>query len=504
MNFKIKDIKNRSLLEDEIILRVLKTIESNNMIKKRERILISVSGGPDSTFLTYLFYLLRPALDLTLFGFCLDHMTRDGESTRDAMFVEEMYKKLGIKLFKQKMDVEKWCKLNRFSFEKGARELRIQKLIEVSEKNHIDKIATGHNADDNIETFFMHLLRGAGARGLSGIKPVAGKFIRPLIDIPGEDIISYLAREKISYCVDRTNIESIYFRNRIRNILVPFIVKNFGNSFKKILLRTLFILKDEDDFLNDYSSRRIKKIAYIKKDSNNKNTVLVKISVPELNKESTAIQRRIVMLLIEMINGNLEDISFKNIDDILKICIPGGESKAAQPDINLQALKIGDYLYFINNKYKKLLPGEFKNLFSKKVNMEEKKGRNKKIIVKPGVNMVLKDYNLTLSSTLLKYDSGKIELKEIKGSEALIDYSKVKPPIFIKNWEAGDKFYPLGMDKEKKLQDFFVDNKIPIHLKSSIPVFMDREKIIWVGGYRIDDRVKITGNTREILHLKLF
>ncbi len=502
MNFKIKDFKDRDFLEDEVILRVLKTVESNNMFSRGERILISVSGGPDSTFLTYFFYLLRPVLDLTLFGFCLDHMTRGGESTKDALFVEKMYKKLGIKLFKQKIDVEKWCKLNRISFEKGARELRIEKLMEISGENNIDKIATGHNADDNIETFLMHLLRGAGTRGLSGIKPVASKFIRPLIDISREDIVSYLAKRKISYCVDSTNVENIYFRNRIRNILIPFIEKYFGGSFKKSLLRSLFILKGEDDFLNEYSSRRIKEIASIKKDSDNKNTVLVKIPVPELNKESLAIQRRVVMSIIEMVNGDLEDISFKNIEDILKICVSGGESKSVQPSGNLRVLKIGSCLYFFNTGYLKLLPDEFKKFFSK--DSIEEKSENKRITVKIGASIKLEEYNLTLSAGLLKYDADKMKLNNIRDNEAFMDYSKIKPPIIIKSREDGDKFYPLGMNREKKLQDFFVDNKIPVHLRGSIPVFIDREKIIWVGGCRIDDRVKVTASTVEVLHLKLF
>ena len=210
MGSEMKEIYSCKFSRDKIIIKALKTIESYSMVKSRDRILISISGGPDSTFLTHLLYLMRPVLNLTLFGFCLDHMTRNGESTKDALFVEKLCRELDIELFRQKIDVQKWCRSNKFSFQEGARKIRMEKLLEISKENNIERIATGHNADDNIETFLMHLVRGAGARGLSGIKPVSRKFIRPLIDIFRKDIIAYLDNKKISYCVDSTNIENIY------------------------------------------------------------------------------------------------------------------------------------------------------------------------------------------------------------------------------------------------------------------------------------------------------
>ena len=124
MNSEIRKIYNCEFARDRIITKALKTIESSDMIKSGDRILISISGGPDSIFLTHLLYLMRPVLNLTLFGFCLDHMTRNGESARDALFVEKLYRELDIKLFSQKIDVAEWCRANKFSFQDGARKLR--------------------------------------------------------------------------------------------------------------------------------------------------------------------------------------------------------------------------------------------------------------------------------------------------------------------------------------------------------------------------------------------
>jgi len=377
----------------------------------------------------------------------------------------------------------------------------MEKLLEISKENNIERIATGHNADDNIETFLMHLVRGAGARGLSGIKPVSGKFIRPLIDIFRKDIIAYLDNKKISYCVDRTNIENIYLRNRVRNILIPFISKHFLESFKSNVLRSINILKDEDEFLREYSVVKLAEIASIEKSKISKYAALIKIPVLKIKGEARAVQRRIVLAAIEMINGTLENISFNNIDDILEICTSGGESKVIQPEEKIRVFKIGSYIYFVNVDYIRLLPDEFKQFL--KSNGKVDIGKSGKEI-KVGTKIKLKDFNLELSSGLLKISKEKIKFNEVKNAEAFLDYAKIKPPIKVRIWKRGDKFYPLGMQKEKKLQDFFIDSKIPIHLRKLVPVFIDREKIIWVGKYRIDNRVRITEDTKEVLHLKLF
>lgn len=497
----MKEIYSCKFARDEIIIKALKTIESSSMIKSGDRILISISGGPDSTFLTHLLYLMRPVLNLILFGFCLDHMTRNGESEKDALFVEKLCRELDIELFRQKIDVQKWCRENKLSFQEGARKLRMEKLLEISKENNIERIATGHNADDNIETFLMHLVRGAGARGLSGIKPVSGKFIRPLIDIFRKDIIAYLDNKKISYCVDRTNIENIYLRNRVRNILIPFISKHFLESFKSNVLRSINILKDEDEFLREYSVVKLAEIASIEKSETGKYAALIKIPVLKIKGEARAVQRRIVLAAIEMINGTLENISFNNIDDILGICTSGGESKVIQPEEKIRVFKIGSYIYFVNVDYIRLLPDEFKQFLKSNGKVDtEKSGKE----IKVGTKIKLKDFNLELSSELLKIGKDKIKFNEVKNTEAFLDYAKIKPPIKVRIWKRGDKFYPLGMQKEKKLQDFFINSKIPIHLRKLVPVFIDREKIIWVGKYRIDNRVRITEDTKEVLHLKLF
>jgi tRNA(Ile)-lysidine synthase len=495
-----KEIYKYGFARDKTVIGTIKTIESFNMVDEGDKILISVSGGPDSVFLTHLLYLMMPVYKLTLYGFCLDHMTRDGESTRDSLFVKELYRKLGIKLFSRKIDVKKWCRSNGLSFQEGARRLRLEKLFEISEKNNIDKIATGHNADDNIETFIMHLVRGAGARGLSGIKPVSGKIIRPLIETLRNNIIVYLRRNNISYCVDKTNLENIYFRNRIRNIIIPFIEKECrAKSFKSSVMRSISILKEESKFIEEYSLDKLLKAASLEKNKSGEGVIFIKVPVLKINKEPAAIRRRMVLSALEMTGSTLEDISFKNVDDILGICTSGGEYKTVYPEKGTGVFKAGSYIYFVNTGIKGKLPVEIKS-FLKVIKSEDKKGKELKI----GTRIRLDTLNLELQSELLKSVDKKINFNHVRKTEAFLDYDKVKLPIKVRNWRSGDKFYPLGMEKEKKIQDFFIDSKIPVNMRKLVPLFTDSEKIIWVGNHRIDNRVKVTQDTKRILHLSLF
>ena len=504
------DTNKKNIFKSKIIRDIIKTIDCFNMLSRGDRILISISGGPDSTFLAYVLHYLKPILNLTLFGFHLDHMTRDGESGRDALFVRDLCRKLDIELVEKKVDVKKWCKVNKITFQDGARKIRTRMLLETSECCNADKIAVGHNADDNIETFLMHLIRGAGVRGLAGIKPAGEKFIRPLINTFRGDIEEFLRINNISYCIDRTNIESIYFRNKVRNILIPFIRENFLKAFKTNILKSVELLRDENDFLKDFAERKLAQIAYFKKKFNGNSTAIIKIPVEELIGLSYAIKRRVILCSIEKIKGNLENISFRNIEDILKISsIKGGESKSICISEKVMAVKEYENIYIFDlDSIGSLSDGSQWLVKYEDKKSESMRGIEKQIEI--GKRRKYKEFNIELYSEILDINSiGKKNLKfsriSNKGSmEAFLDYAKIKFPVKIRRWENGDRFYPLGMHKEKKLHDFFIDCKIPKHLRKLVPIFQDKEKIIWVGGYRIDDRAKISSSTAKILSLKLF
>ena len=486
---------------------VLEAVRDFSMLEDGDSILISISGGPDSTFLTHMLYGLKDEFNLTLYGFCLDHMTRNGRSALDAVFVKKLCKKLDIRLFSEKIDARKWCRANKLSFQAGARKLRMSRLEEVSRKFNIARVAVGHSSDDNIETFLMRLIRGAGARGLSGIKPVSGNIIRPLINTSREDIMQYLESHDIQYCVDHTNLENVYFRNKIRNKLIPFIRENFFKNFRSSVLRSIGILRDEDDFLRKYASKLLEEIARFSKSKDGKDIIYIKIPIEPVLSSSVAIRRRIISSAMERILGHLEDISFKNISDVLSLLRTesGGESKWLQPIRSLRVLRINGFIHMLDLDHIKELPQEIKSYTFD----GPRKGTGLRILksahqeIKINGETGLNHFSMDLKSALVSRDQ-KTDFKKAGDNQAFIDYDKVKLPIKVRSWEEGDRFYPLGVGGSKKLQDLFTDNKITVNKRVNIPVFYDREKIIWVGNQRIDHRVRITGKTKKILWMELF
>ena len=486
---------------------VLEAVRDFNMLRCDDSILISISGGPDSTFLAYMLYGLKDEFNLTLYGFCLDHMTRSGRSALDAAFVKKLCRELEIRLFSEKIDARKWCKANKLSFQAGARKLRISRLEEISRKYNISKIAVGHNSDDNIETFLMRLIRGAGARGLSGIKPVKGNIIRPLINTSREDIMQYLEDHDIRYCVDHTNLENVYFRNKVRNRLIPFIRENFFKNFRSSVLRSIRILKDEDDFLKKYSSKLLDEIARFSKSKDGEDIIYIKIPIEPVILSSVAIRRRIIASAMERILGHLEDISFKNISDVLSLLETesGGENKWLQPIRGLRILRINGFIHMVDPGYIKELPQEIRSYTFN----GPRKGTGLRILkcadqeIKINGETGLKQFSMDLRSCLIRRVQ-ETDFKKARDAQAFIDYNKVKLPIKVRNWKEGDRFYPLGAGGSKKLQDFFTDRKITVNKRVNVPVFYDREKIIWVGNQRIDHRVRITGKTKKILKMELF
>lgn len=498
-------------IDEEAVDRTIRTIKQFNMIDPGDSILISISGGPDSVFLTHMLCMLRDELDLDLYGYSLDHSTRKGQSGRDLAFVKDILSRLNIRLFSEKVDVVKWCIDNRFSFQAGARKIRKDHLQDISKKYSIDKIALGHNLDDNIETFLMRLIRGSGARGLSGIGPVNGKVIRPLIDTSRKDVEDYLDKMSLPYCIDKSNLENKYFRNRIRNRLIPFIEDNFFKSFKVSIRRSIEIFRDEDTFLRKYSLELLEKIASFHRSSDRENIIYLKIPIEPLGLKPLAIRRRIINCALEKILGNLENISFRNIEDILKLLnIKTGESKWLSPIKAVVVLRINSFIHIVNIDFIHQLPGEIRSYIRERINdaaassiwnVIEVGIEPADIMIKIGSETQLTGFLMTVRSQLLDFAG---DYKNGPSSKVFLDYGKILSPIRARSWKEGDRFYPLGTGGSKKLQDFFTDSKVPVNKRKNIPVFCDREKIIWIGNMRIDNRVRITTKTSKILCLELF
>jgi tRNA(Ile)-lysidine synthase len=484
------------------VASAMETVKKLDMVARGDSILISVSGGPDSVFLTHLLLMLKDQFRLDLYGFSLDHCTRDGRSGKDAGFVARMYKDLGIRLFTRKVDAGKWCRERKLSFQEGARKLRAGLLRELARENDIDRIALGHNLDDNIETFLMRMIRGSGARGLSGIRPVSGKIIRPLINTSRQDIEDYLKANDIVYCIDSSNLEDKYTRNRIRNKLIPFIGDNFQGDVNTSIKRVIDILGQEDEYLSGIASGVLKKDAFIQKSPGRAKVIYIRLPLATAGKYHRALKRRAAQTALELLWGSLEDISYSNIEDILDLMGPGrGENRRLDLPGPIVVLRIADIIHMVHTGFiQDLDPGIRRHIRQiKDMGSTEAASAGQTILI--GGRTVLEDFGFCINSKILDEPG---DYRKLGDSKAVMDYDKVKGPVIVRRWSKGDRFQPLGMKGEKKLQDFFTDCRVPVNLRKEIPVFCDREKIIWVGNMRMDHRVRITSSARGFLQLELF
>jgi len=501
-----------SLKHGELVSKAIETIEKFNMIKHEDSVMVSVSGGPDSVFLAYFFYLIKSKYKLKLYAFHLDHLTRNGDSGKDADFVKNFCSDLGIELFSERIDVQKWCSDMKMNFQEGARILRRNLLEKYRQKNQIKKVAIAHNCDDNLETFFMNLFRGSGLRGLGGIKPLSNNIIRPLISCSKKEIMYFLDSNKIRYRIDKTNFEAKYFRNRIRNILIPELESEFGISFKDNILNTIEVLRTISCYIDNETIKVISKI--VKKQGISIKDVytrgFIKIPVSSVENLDSGIKSALVFKLIELINGDAKDIISANINDILKFCYYGGENKRIDLPGKITFIKEKEYIYIFDSSRV-----GFQEIFEKSCrNLKPNKGYE--VIGKNDISDLLKTKPLSKKKMTINKAGIKLEadildiagidrnaLKNLNSNEVCMDLDSIRFPVILRSWKNGDKFYPFGMNKEKKLQDFFIDAKVPFHLRESVPIFCDSEKIIWIGNFRIDDRIKVTGKTKTILYLKI-
>lgn len=565
---KTANTNNSINIKNLIFKNVLKTVNKYCMIRDNDCVLISISGGPDSVFLTHFFNLIKENFNLSLYCFHLDHMTRNGQSKSDADFVTNFCKALCIPLYKEVYDVKKIAKEKKLSFQDAARNLRLELLAKTANKiqeikikqlkKEIGqlKIAIGHNADDNIETFFMHLLRGAGLDGLSSIKPVDHDLlkpyiiIRPLIETFREDILNCLNQEEIPFCVDKSNLENIYFRNKIRNLLIPYIKENFSKNFAKKIIKTINIIREENKFLENILEKYLNEVLIEKKINGSfcindgKNFSLIKLNLEKFSSFPEPIKKRILIYTISQIKGDKKNIKNESIERILSFCFPGGQSKfyniskqikVIKEQKELTILKINDLNINKLNKLNKLNKNKLEKskdkilssslkeslvFCSEKYNKkdsfvelaeinEDQCGFEKKeiIISLPYESLHQKSFIIKYKIIFNCFEGGieKIKKEDISLNEAFLDFYKIQFPVkmgILKKLE-GQRFYPLGLEKPKKLHDFFIDLKIPKSKRKNILIFYDNSKIIWVGSLRIDNRVKVDKNTKKIFYIKI-
>lgn len=468
--------------------KVLQTIKKFEMLSFNDRVLIGVSGGPDSVTLLNVLLSFKKRYNLSFFIAHLDHMLRGKESDEDVNFVKNLAQELGLTCEVKSCNLIKIARKEHLTLEEAARKCRYKFYLETAKKFVVNKVALGHNADDQVETVLMRFLRGSGLEGLMGIPPVRGKIIRPLIECSREEIEEYCKENKIGYRVDSSNKEVVYFRNKIRLELLPLLSKDYNKNIKDIILRLRSIISEVSVYLNQETELFFKEV--VRRES----PEMVVIDLKKFISLPMALKRRVIRKSIEVVKGNLYSISFGHNNEILKLTeYQLGEKEIYLPD-NLIARKIYNKIMISKKRISKdqtdeiPTPWEYNILIPGKT---EVKSLDIEVEIK-----IINSADIKSSLYLNK--------KKSKGKFLeFIDYNKVKLPIKLRNRRSGDRFYPLKMGGLKKVKDFFIDNKIPKSYRDLIPILVDSEdRIIWIVGMRLDDRVKINSDTKKVLYVK--
>jgi tRNA(Ile)-lysidine synthase len=460
--------------------KVLRFINEHHLVPTGQKLVVAVSGGPDSVCLLHVLCGLRRELKIELYAAHLDHRLRGKASAADAAYVAGLARKLGLPATIEARDVKAYRKESGLSLEEAAREVRYAFLAEVAAREGAARVAVGHTATDHVETILMHLVRGSGVRGLRGMLPsstlpVNGKnliVIRPLLELTREETAAYCCRHRLYPRHDASNDSPELFRNRIRRELLP-LLRDYNPRVDEALQRTARIAADDLSFIDNEVAVRYEKIARLE----NEAVILDKTYFMAL---PVALQRYILRRALESLLGNLKDIEAGHIEEVLAalagpsgkaIGLPGGLSCTIEPARYLLARDAAAACPFpaLAKEYPLQVPGRTRL---------------------PGGEMM---------ASIIRRDEAGLPADDFT---AFFDFDKTGADLVVRRRRAGDRFQPLGLPGLKKLGVFLIDARVPRSWRGRIPIVTAPGQIIWVTGWRIDERAKVTAGTEKVLRLE--
>ena len=456
-----------------MIEKVKKTIEKYDLLKKGDRVIVALSGGPDSTALFAVLVLIAKELNLELIIAHFNHGLRGAESEEDEKFSRELSKKTGIVFVSGKMDRGK--KEKGISPEDFYRRERFNFLNKVADDYQAQKIALGHNMHDQAETVLLNVLRGSGLEGLKGFLPVRdGKFIRPLMETSRQEIIAFLNKEGVRYREDISNRDRKYLRNQVRLELIPYLKEKFNPKIEENLVKMAEILRSEDEFVKQYVADTLKS-SFIQR---RQNQILLRID--DINKLHPAPRLRLYKILLESFSPAKNGFSFthiKALDNMAQRCVSG---KRIVLPLGIEA----------RCEYNDLI-------IERKKNISKQKEYEYKINI-PG-SLYIKERKLTVRAELTTKENFVTSGK----NEVYLDLDKIQQPLIIRSRRNGDWFQPLGMQGRQKIKNLFIDHKVPRGRRDEIMLLVDRLSVIWIENMHLNDRIKVTANTENVLKLSI-
>lgn len=329
--------------------KVFETIKKYNLIKQTDKLILAVSGGPDSIAMLDILYNLKLENELMKnidFIVChVNHMIRE-EAEEDEKFVKNFCAKINIPFFSKKINIPEISKIEKKGLEEIARIERYKFFDEIMQKTGANKIAIAHNKNDKIETIIMNFLRGSGSSGLIGIEPIKNqKYIRPLIECERTEIEEYCIKRNLQPKIDKTNFDNHYTRNKIRNVVIPYIKEEFNPNIINTIDRLSDLIKEEEEYIENQVINVYNQILI-----NEKNEKQIILDLKKFNLQEKVIKSRILLYTITRLLGTSKGIEKIHIEDIIKLCKNNIGNKYLTPNKNLKILVKNGQIYFINQR----------------------------------------------------------------------------------------------------------------------------------------------------------
>ena len=324
--------------------RVLKTIKNNRLILNGDKIVLGVSGGPDSISMLNILRELKEGgtLQFSMVVAHINHMIRE-EAVEDEKYVEDYCKKNGIECYVKRINVIEYAQNNKIGTEEAGRKARYDFFDEIAQKTNANKIAIAHNKNDKIETIIMHILRGSGLSGLKGIEPIRNnRYIRPLIDCERQEIEDYCEKEELNPRIDKTNFENDYTRNKIRNIVIPYIKEEFNPNIIETINRLSEVITAEENYMDKIVKEIYGKILIETKETE------ISLSLKEFNKQEEVIKNRLILYTTRKLMGSSQGIEKIHLKDIIKLCENNIGNKYLTPNKNIKILVKDKKIFFIS------------------------------------------------------------------------------------------------------------------------------------------------------------
>jgi tRNA(Ile)-lysidine synthase len=461
-------------LTTSLIAQVQTYIRSQALVRPGDRILVGVSGGPDSTALLHLLHRSAPLWSITLGVAHFDHGLRGAAARADAGWVADLAASLKLPCYEGEDDVRSYKEAKKISLQTAARELRLKFLQKIRQEQGYRLLALGHTADDQVELFFLRLLRGAGPEGMKGMWPESSLgIIRPLLGTSKARIVEWLGTEGLAYRTDDSNLNRGYRRNQVRLDLLPQL-KQYNPRFGEAVIRFQTLLQEQEDYLQSAASRSLADLMTTPADSP------AGLPVAPFLALHPALQKRLFRLACGRVGVPVEALTLRHMAAALRLC--------RQPRPTGEISLPGNWRLLKEN-----------NLISWQRQPDSSPPESEYSLAEETGSCTFLEWTFTWTTTAANDENN--TSSNFPGW-VFMDYQHLRFPLRLRTFRPGDRFQPLGMSGTKKLQDFFTDEKVPRSRRPFIPLLLSGDKIIWLAGLRLAESVKVTPQTRRLFKLQ--